>query len=519
MNHDAHTLIHHLLEASAHSHPDAIALIHEETRSDYSRINALSNRLARFLTDQGVAKGDRVALLLENCLEYVVGYYGVLKAGAIAAPLGVDLKPDGLRTLLKELAPGVILSSSRFERVLKATDVAPLHPRALVIREPGLHWAAEPFPVLSWEEAVGAKDASNPHIGMDPSDTASIIYTSGSTGTPKGVMLSHRNIVANTRSIRQYLALTSNDIHMCVLPFFYVLGKSLLNTHVAVGGTLVINNNFAFPASVVQQMARERVTGFSGVPSTYAYLLHRSPFAKYRDRFDALRYCAQAGGHMARPLKMKLRKALPAHTRIYIMYGATEASARLAYLEPDRFSDKIDSIGKPIPGVSIRVLDENGRTAPTGRTGELVANGPNIMQGYWKDARATARVLDQYGYRTGDLGRRDDEGYLYIEGRKDNLVKVGGHRINPAEIEDALMETDLLMEVAVLGIPDELLGRALVALATPLDKACDEGEILKRCSEKLPKYKLPGEIKLVRRLPKKANGKIDRGRCLELIRP
>jgi acyl-CoA synthetase (AMP-forming)/AMP-acid ligase II len=304
---------------------------------------------------------------------------------------------------------------------------------------------------------------------------------------------------------------------MVVLPFFYVMGKSLLNTHFAVGGTVVINNKFAFPASVINQMESERVTGFSGVPSTYAYLLHRSPLARFRDRLGSLRYCSQAGGHMAVATKQELRQVLPEHTKIYVMYGATEASARLAYLDPERYEEKMGSIGKAIPGVALKVLGADGCEVPAGQTGELVADGPNITMGYWKDPEATAKDLDKSGYHTGDLGYQDEDGYFYLKGRKDNLLKVGGHRINPQEIEDALMATGLVIEIAVVGIPDPLLGQKLVALACAKDGDCTEKAVLSRCAEKLAKHKMPAEIRLHRSLPKSSSGKIDRARCMELL--
>ena len=294
------------------------------------------------------------------------------------------------------------------------------------------------------------------------------------------------------------------------------MGKSLLNTHFAVGGTVVINNKFAFPATVIQEMVEEKVTGFSGVPSTYAYLLHRSPLEKCRDQLVSLRYCSQAGGHMSQQIKKALRRALPARTEIFIMYGATEAAARLTCLAPDHFEEKMGSVGKPIPGVTLKVLDENGKEITDGRPGELVASGPNIMLGYWKDKAAMARVLDHHGYHTGDQGYQDKDGYFYVTGRKDSLLKVGGHRINPREIEDALMETDLVIETLVVGVPDRLLGHKLVALVVPRNGECSRNQLLKHCAGKMPKYKVPGEIQLVRMLPKSGSGKIDREKCRAL---
>ncbi len=212
-------------------------------------------------------------------------------------------------------------------------------------RLPGQSTGGDVFPHI--DELPGLSE-EDPGLAIDPKSGAAIIYTSGSAGKPKGVMLSHANIVANTRSIIEYLGLSASDVQMVVLPFFYVMGKSLLNTHFAVGGTVVINNQFAYTASVLKQMAEENVTGFSGVPSTYAHLLFKSPLAAYRDKLSALRYCSQAGGHMAKHVKLELMKAMPEHTRLIVMYGATEASARLTYVPPERLENKIDSIGIPI---------------------------------------------------------------------------------------------------------------------------------------------------------------------------
>ena len=512
-----HRLIHHFLEESASLYPDKVALIHEDTRATYAEINSQANHVAQWLLQHNITHNDRVILLLENSLEYVVSYYGILKSGAVAVPLTTDVKPEALKYLIQQIEPKWIISSSRFERILQNVDLDSFNIQGLVIKNPKLGWSSVSSATVKWEDLIQQDNLPNPDIAIPETALASIIYTSGSSGRPKGVMLSHRNIVANTHSICQYLKLTEADIQMVVLPFFYVMGKSLLNTHFAVGGSVVINNKFAFPAAVLKQMVEENVTGFSGVPSTYAYLLHRSPLVKYRDTLTSLRYCSQAGGHMARSIKTGLRNALPPHTDIYIMYGATEASARLSYLSPDKFADKIDSVGSAIPGVTLHIIDADGRDVPRGQIGELVAQGANIMQGYWKDREGTARVLKNGSYYTGDRAYQDDDGYLYVIGRNDDMLKVGGHLVNPLEIENVLMDSELLMESVVLGIADNLLGKSLTALVIPKDTKSSEMDILKYCSTRLPKYKMPGDIIFTKNIPKNSSGKIDRQSCMELV--
>ncbi len=515
-------MIHHFLENSAKAFPEKTAVITDKDRATYAQINSGANKLARLLLDHNIEDNDIVVLIMDNSIEYIISYYAVLKTGATVVPFSNDLKPESINHLFKELEPKAVISSKKFIRLLKACDLTSTTLQAMIIKD--ISKESPPFgpqidfPVIHWSDIL--KDYSNStnlDKTIDENSLASIIYTSGSSGIPKGVMLSHLNITTNADSICQYLHLTSDDIQMVVLPFFYVMGKSLLNTLFSVGGTIVINNKFAFPASVINQMVEEKVTLFSGVPSTYAFLLNRSPLETVKDKLTHLRCCTQAGGHMASSIKKKLIKVLPEHTDIYIMYGATEASARLTYLEPDKLENKIDSIGRPIPGVKIKILDNTNHEISSGRTGELVASGKNIMLGYWKDPETTAKALDENGYHTGDQGYMDEDGFYFIKGRKDSLLKVGGHRINPQEVEDAIIETDLVIESAVIGVKDDLLGNKLIALATPKDKGIDSKMILSKCAQLLPKYKMPAQIKIVKMLPKNANGKIDKNKCAQIL--
>jgi len=510
-------LVHQFLERSAENMPDKEAIICDKRRLTYREINSMSDLLAGWLINKGVQKGDRIPMILVNGPEYVISYYGIMKAGAVSVPLSTDLDTEGLSPLVDELEPPVIICSTRFEKLLNETDLSGSKTVSLLTGGPEPDCKGYPYGVHSWDDVMSDNSKYDFSVNISQDDIASIIYTSGSTGKAKGVMLTHRNIAKNVNSICQYLKITEEDRQMVVLPFFYVMGKSLLNTHFAVGGTVVINNSFAYPASVIKQMVEEKVTGFSGVPSTFAYLLHRSPLENYRESLGSLRYCSQAGGHMSRQIKEKLRKVLPPHTDIVIMYGATEASARLTWLDPKLFEAKIDSIGKAIPDVTMKILNDKGREVNPMETGELVGAGENIMQGYWKDKAATAAVLDHNGYHTGDLGYMDEEGFLYLIGRKDNLLKVGGHRINPQDVEDRIMETGQVIEVAVVGVPDELLGNRLIAVAVPVDKDFDELLVIEACMQKLPRYKQPSEFRFIRSLPKKVNGKIDKAGCRNFV--
>ncbi len=508
-------LVHHFLERSARLFPDKIALIHRPVRATYSEINNRADNLACYLISAGVQRGDRIAVLMENSLEYVVSYYGIMKAGAVAVPLNSDLKPEGLRYAIDDLEARILISSSKFEKTISTSNLAEFGLSRLLLNKPSAPHSL-PYAVIDFSSITPCSPSapcSLPSAIVD-SDLASIVYTSGSSGGPKGVMLSHRNIVDNVFSICQYLRLTENDIQMVVLPFFYVMGKSLLHTHFAVGGSVVLDNRFAFPAAVLKEMVAEKVTGFSGVPSTFAYLIHRSPLAAMRDQLASLRYVSQAGGHMAKAVKEKLRETLPCHTEIFVMYGTTEAAARLSYLEPSRLSEKMDSIGKAIPGVTLRVVKEDGNRAAVGDVGELVASGSNITQGYWKNQETTANALAGGWYHTGDQAFMDEEGFFYVVGRKDDLLKVGGHRLNPQDIEDTLMRSGFFVEAVVLGLPDELLGQRLVALTVPTDRDCTSQKVMTFCAEKLPKFKIPSEVRFIKSLPKKINGKVDRQACL-----
>lgn len=506
-------LVHEFLERSADSRPDAIGLVHGDDRATYAQLAQGANRMAHVLVEAGIRPGDRVGLLAENSRLYLESFFGILKAGAIAVPLNTAADPRALGGSLSDCEARALIVGSRLAAVGLAAAAEPGGPSIVVAPARGdLDAAPASLRAVGLDREAGSQ-ATPPRVPRTAADRAAIIYTSGSTGRPKGATLRHGNIEANTASIVSYLGLSGADSMLVVLPFFYVYGQSLLTTHVAVGGRLVIENRFLFPAAALDTLEREETTGFAGVPSTFAILLHKTNLASRR--LPALRYVTQAGGAMAPALTRELLAALP-HARLFVMYGATEASARLAYLDPAELPRRVGSIGRAIPGVELRVLRNDGTEADVDEVGEIVARGPNIMEGYWNDPEETARVLDADGYHTGDLARRDADGFLWVVGRSRDMIKAGAHRISPKEIEDVLLEHPAVHEAAVVGVPDEILGEAIEAHVVARPGASLAAHELEEHSRgRLPAYKVPRAIVLRDALPKSAAGKILKDRLRE----
>lgn len=504
------SLVQHFLEQHAQRRPEAVLVIDGRQTATYGDIETASNQVAHALRTQGIDRGDRVGLVAQNSRLYVETYYGILKSGAIAVSLNAAADWHTHCKLLRLCGARGLVCGPRLGR--RAQGVGDLPALEFVIGVQS-EWtdkfdASSTRRVLDHQALVNSMKQDPPDIALAPHDRAAIVYTSGSTGDPKGATLTHANLVANTRSIVEYLNLRTDDRLVVVLPFHYVYGKSLLNTHVAAGGSIVIENSFLFPQKALDTLERTGATGFSGVPSTFAILLNRSNFATRE--FPNLRYVTQAGGPMAPELQRRLIKALPGK-QIFIMYGATEASARLSYLDPADLLRKLGSIGKAIPGVQLHVLRPNGTKADAGEVGELVACGANIMEGYWNDPEATGAVLDEHGFHTGDLGKRDAEGFLYVFGRKREMIKSGGHRISPKEIEDTLIEHPQVHEAAVIGVPDEILGEAILACVTARPKQLLVPDaIVDWCRLKLPPYKVPCKVAVRRELPRSSAGKINK---------
>ncbi len=496
------------LSSAAERQPDKQALFHGPRTSTYGELLQTSQAIASWLNSLHLEPGFRGAILSDDPFEYITAYFAILQAGGVAVGLNTQTTDISLAHVVNDCGASVLFTSTRFNRYLKTAMAMAPSLKALVhagqIEEDVVPASCTRQDFTELSNSPRQPASTLPF--RSSCDIAQIIYTSGATGKPKGVALRHANLMANTASIISYLKLKSEDRVMAVLPFFYSYGNSVLLTHVAVGGSLVVNQSFLYPNVILQQMADHAVTGFSGVPSTFALLLNRSAIHSFS--FPALRYLTQAGAAMSPELARRLKNVFP-KADIYIMYGLTEACARLAFLDPADLERRPGSIGKGIPGVDLVLRDKTGQPVKAGETGEIVARGENIMAGYWNRPEETKEVLRQEGLWTGDLARSDEDGFLYIVSRKSDLIKSGSHRIGPKEIEDVLAEHPAVHEAAVLGIPDEILDeriRACIVLRP--DMTCSEKELQKHCKRFLPQYKIPHEVLFMADLPKTSSGKI-----------
>ncbi|MBI4585333.1 MAG: acyl--CoA ligase [Planctomycetes bacterium] len=500
--------VHHFLELSAQKVPAKPAVWFQEKWLTYAQLEAFANQLGNYLKESGVQRGDRVALLFENSFDYIIAYFAILKAGGIVVSLNIDTPADGLVYCLQHAGARAIVTDARlFSRIAPALPQLPaLKDVAIAQDDLSRYEGIKSCRLTRLQDIYAQGNVRPPGVRSIDLDMAMIVYTSGTTGKPKGVTISHLNLVSNTRSIVEYLELTPRDRVRVVLPFYYIYGKSLLNTHFFAGGSVVLDNRFAYPQVILENMQKTQVTGFAGVPLTFLILLNKSAIKNYT--FPSLRYVTQAGGAMAPAIQKQVAEVF-APAKLYVMYGATEAAPRLTYLDPAMLPKKWGSIGKAIPNVEVFVADENGRPLQAGEIGQIVARGSNIMQSYWNDPAGTAEVLKRGLYFTGDSGRVDEEGFLYVVGRARELLKPGGFRVSALEVEDAALGIAEVQEVAVIGVEDPNLGEAIKMFVVAREGVLlTEEKIRKHLKEKLPIFKQPKFIEFRSNLPKNSAGKI-----------
>lgn len=463
----------------------------------HGQLRAAAATLSQELASAGLAPGSRVGLLSRNSLFWVAAYLAVIRSGHTVVPFPTVLTPQDIATRAAFVECDTLLLESALEG--RFAEVAHLM-RTVITDE-----------ALDAGTSGGCIDLGS---AAPPAAEAVLMFTSGTTARPRAVRVTHDNIRANTDSIIDYLALDRDDQMLVVLPFSYCYGASLLHTHLRVGASLCLCDTLTFPESVVEMLAQERCTGFAGVPSTYQLLLRASSFGS--TALPDLRHLQQAGGRLPPTEVAEIAASYP-DARLFVMYGQTEATARLSYLPPADIGTRPGSIGQGIPGVALRVCDETGADVPPGVVGEIRASGASITPGYFRDPDATAARYVDGELCTGDMARTDEDGYLYIVDRQQDFIKPWGHRVSSQEVEDVILALPDVVSAAVVGRPDRDAGEAIVAFCTPRPGAVlTPDAVARHCRAKLARHMLPHDIHVIDSMPLNSSGKIMKATLREM---
>ncbi|MEJ2048684.1 MAG: AMP-binding protein [Calditrichota bacterium] len=477
--------VQHFFEYSGTLSKDFI--LGREEKISYPEIISQVQHVARFLRANYGGQSN-ILLLGNNSVFFILAYLSILRSGNVCIPLNPNVSDKTLEYIIATCNPTLAFIQSAALDRLDAFDVD-------IISEQNINI----LPEVNHATSLPSTDSSQ---------VAEIIFTSGSTALPKGVMLTHKNLIANTESIIEYLHLSQNDIMEVVLPFFYCYGLSLLHTHLRVGGSLVLNNKFIFVNTVIDDLQTYNCTGFAGVPSHFQILLRNSELFK-KTQFPALKYVTQAGGKLADPFIREFVQFFP-EVQFFVMYGQTEATARLSYLPSEKVLEKIGSIGRGIPGVELEVLDAKGRKILPGENGNIVATGDNIMAGYLNDPELTDQTIINGKLYTGDIATLDEDGYIFIVGREKEFIKVGGERVSPKEIEQVIVSIPDIVDCSVIGVEDDLLGEAIKVIVVPKNFNNTEKlrqQILSACLDQLGQIKAPKHVEFIDKIPMNSSGK------------
>ena len=505
------------LDESATRFASKVAIVAETVRMTYRELEALAQQLANVLFERGVRRGDRVLVFMDNCPEVAVSIFGILKAGGVFTVINSSTKASKLAYIIDDCQPAAILTIGRLLPVVREALEAASNSATLVLST-GIGEEAITHQIGSFEACLSG--ASDPvQHGGTADDLAMLVYTSGSTGRPKGVMMTHRNVEAASGSIISYLENTPDDVIFNVLPLAFDYGLYQLLMSVRLGATLVLEKSFAFPAAMFDVMRREKVTGLPLVPTMAAVIL---PMRNLAPGFlPTLRYMTNTAAALPVDHIDRLRRLFP-NASLFSMYGLTECK-RCTYLPPSELARRPDSVGIPIPGTQAFVVDGEGQIVAPGETGELVIQGPHVMQGYWRDDEATARALrpgpnpDLPALHTGDLFRQDEQGFLYFVGRRDDIIKTRGEKVAPKEVEAVLHAHPSVVEAVVAGMADPVLGQAVSALVVSRDRHLTAKELIRHCQLNLEDFMVPKYLTFAESLPKTDTGKVSRKLAAELL--
>ena len=496
--------------------PDAIALCLKDSSLSYQTLADDIDAFAQALLNNDLQANDRIAIYLPKQFETVIAMFGTALAGGVFVPINPLLKPKQVSYILKHCQATKLVTASTRAKLLfdELSDCPSIDTLICVDKLPAIENNTSYHRTI-WQDFITQGKQINYHSRVEQ-DTVSILYTSGSTGQPKGVSLSHRNMVEGAKSVAQYLNNSAADRLLAVLPFSFDYGLSQLTTAFSVGARVVLMD-YLLPQDVIKAVAKHQITGLAAVPPLWNQLCDR----QWPDEaINCLRYITNSGGAVPPALSAKLSACLP-NTDIFLMYGLTEAF-RSTYLPPDQLKHRPESMGIPIPNAELKVVRADGSECNADEPGELVHRGSLVAQGYWNDPEKTLQRFKPWSKQadtlphpdiavwSGDIVKKDADGYFYFLGRNDEMIKTSGYRVSPGEVEQVAYDSDLVHDVAAIGLPHPTLGQAILLMYHPKNSQQDESVLLAFCKKNLPLYMVPHKLIKLSPLPKNSNGKIDR---------
>jgi acyl-CoA synthetase (AMP-forming)/AMP-acid ligase II len=490
------------LEEQAKERPTKPAILFKEEKITFSDLNTLSNRLANRLLKVAVKKGDRVVLLFQNCPEFCVAYFAILKIGAIAVVLDVRLSPAEMEPIFQETEATAVITSFRqkvfIDRVRKKVPSL----QHIIVT------GAEGEDIRNWhsyEEIIEKESSEKISIPLQEEDESLYLYTSGTTGRPKGVILTNNHLTCFPETVRPAMLISEKDTYGLVLPISHIAGPCILNLMVECGMSVSVIDEMK-PKKILDAIQNHRITYLPGTPSIFQLILNIPHWEQYD--CSSLRVISMMGTVVPEQLMKEFRERYP-HLQTVQGYGATETSPLLTHTHLKDASRKMASVGKAAPRAELKVIGQDGKEVEVGQMGEIIARGPQIMKGYFKDPQATAKKIKDRWYYTGDLGRFDEDGYLYVLGRADDMIISGGLNVYPSEVETVLLNHPKVQEAAVVGIPDAKRGQVIRAIVVlKHGETATPQEILSFCKERLASFKMPRQLEFKDSLPKSRTGKI-----------
>lgn len=489
-----------MLKVSAEKFKEHSAVIFNHQTTTYNQLEKFSSQIANFLVSQGVVKGDRIALYCINSPYFIAAYFGIVKTGASVIPINLLLSAEEIHFILTDSgAKGIFYFEALENNIAKIQDKLPDMKFMVAVGKAGMKEAIPLSHIFS--EYLPSFEI--PELNQKE-DVAAILYTSGTTGYPKGAMLTHRNILFNVTSILQVMNVDEKDIFLTVLPLFHAFGATAgMICPLAVGATIAAVPRFA-PAEVAEIIKETKSTIFLGVPSMYKLLADLPD--DYNSYLSSLRFCISGGDALPLQILQKFEKKY--NVLIYEGDGPTECSPVTA-VNPIGGKRKIGSIGKAIPGVDIKIVDDDGKEVKRGEIGEIVVKGENVMKGYFNKPEETKEAFWGEYFRTGDMGYVDEEDYFYIVDRKKDMIIVSGMNVYPRMVENVIRRHPAVEEVAVVPAPHPVhneVPRAVIVLKE--GKTATEKEIIHFCSQHLGRHEVPRIVEFVKELPKTPTGKI-----------